>query len=159
MVMPYREYIYIASYKYIDENPVIVRTVYSRIFKDTHSNIQPCSGTLRDIKAYLGIIETYGAIITCIQNSAHAQPLHNKPCHIQNQCENPKHLQKACWICMNMAYYSEPWHSQNSLFKHHQWYLGIIKISMPFQLHWQVHIQLVWRGRPPLPFLKIKKVS
>ena len=47
------------------ENPGIVRTAYSDIFRHiqahsgTFSNIQPCSGILRDFKAYLDIFRHY----------------------------------------------------------------------------------------------------
>ena len=58
------------------KNHGIVRTVYSGIFRHIqgHSEIflhvQAYSGTLRHTEAYPGIIDTYGAIIRRIRNSA-----------------------------------------------------------------------------------------
>ena len=56
------------------ENPGIVRTIYSGIFRhiqgySTIFTIQPFPGILRDIRAYSGIIEAYGAITRHISNS------------------------------------------------------------------------------------------
>ena len=56
------------------ENPDIVRTIYSGIFRHIEGysaifTIQPFSGILRDIRAYSGIFEAYGAIARHISNS------------------------------------------------------------------------------------------
>ena len=45
------------------ENPGIVRLVYSGIFRHIQGLIQVCSCILKDIKAYSGVVEAYGAII------------------------------------------------------------------------------------------------
>ena len=57
------------------ENPVIVRTFYSGIFRHISrhsailSHVQAYCGTLRHAEAYSGIIKTYWAIFRHIQNS------------------------------------------------------------------------------------------
>ena len=70
------------------ENPGIVRTVYSCIFRPIQSHsaiishVKAYWGTLRHTEAYLGIIEAHGAIIKNIWNST--WPLHVQLCPIQN---------------------------------------------------------------------------
>ena len=70
------------------ENPGIVKTVYSCIFRPIQSHsaifshVKAYWGTLKHTEAYLGIIEAHGAIIKNIWNST--WPLHVQLCPIQN---------------------------------------------------------------------------
>ena len=53
--------------------------------------------------------------------------------------------------------YSQPWHSQNSLFKHFQGYLGIFKdIDVHSATLRGAQIREMWRGLP-FSVLKIRK--
>ena len=51
--------------------------------------------------------------------------------------------------------YSESWHSQNSLFKHFQGYLGIFRDIDAYSVT-LTGMQQGEDGRPPLPILKIE---
>ena len=56
----------------------IVRTVYFQAYSETSSNIQLCSGILRelrDLNAYAEIIEAYGDISDIFET--HIQLMHN----------------------------------------------------------------------------------
>ena len=57
---------YIAAYL----EPWHSQKQFIQALSGTFSNSHPCSGILRDIKAYLGIIEVYGDIIRNIRDAA-----------------------------------------------------------------------------------------
>ena len=104
---------------------------YSRIFlhSGTFKNIQPCSGILRDIKAYWGIFRRYWGVWShnqtyselCVTLACATMP-YSEPWLIYNW----RHLQKSAKHIRWTAY-SVPWHSQNVLFNHFQGYLGIFR--------------------------------
>ena len=52
--------------------------------------------------------------------------------------------------------YTEPWHSQNSLFKHFQEYLGIFRNIDTYSAR-LTGAQVGEEERPSLPFLKIEE--
>ena len=101
------------------ENPGIVRTVYSDIFKD----IKQYSAMFRHIEGHKGIFRHYWGIWShnhilsnpCIYNCATFRTL----AYLEPEASS-KYVQHVRW-----SSYSESWHSHNSLFKHFQGYLGI----------------------------------
>ena len=102
----------------------------NRLFKNfqtylgTTTNIQSCSGILRDIKhneEYSGIIKVYGAIIRHIGNSA--LPLHIQLCQIQNHVLfRTRGVFKVCQTCKMIKHIQSP-----GIAKHFQGYLTIFR--------------------------------
>ena len=101
----------------------------------------------------------FGAIIRHIQNSA--QLLHIQPCHIQNLgLFRTRAFFKSLSNMPDDQAHSKPWHSQTSLFKRFQGYLGIFRILMHTQPHSHARNKgLVGGGEAsPAPFENRKKV-
>ena len=102
----------------------------NRLFKNfqtylgTTTNIQSCSGILRDIKhneEYSGIIKVYGAIIRHIGNSA--LPLHIQLCQIQNHVLfRTRGVFKVCQTWKMIKHIQSP-----GIAKHFQGYLTIFR--------------------------------
>ena len=132
-----RYYIYIAAFwePWNSQNSLFEHfQTYSRIF----NQIQPCSGILRNIRAYWGIFKHYWGIWShnqeyselcvtpdpCIYNRDISTTL----AYLESEAPS-----KACRICKMImpCIYSGSWHSQNSLFKHFQRHLGILMHTQP----------------------------
>ena len=81
------------------ENPGIVRTVYSGIFRHIQghsaifSHVQSYWGTLRHIKAYSGIIEAYRDILGTLRNPC----IYNRAIFRTLAYLEPEASSKVCW--------------------------------------------------------------
>ena len=81
--------------------------------------------TLRNIEPYSGVTEAYGAKQTYSELSG---TLAYTTGHIQNPGSfRTGGIFKSLPNISDEHAYSEPWHSQNSLFNHFQGYLGILR--------------------------------
>ena len=92
------------------ENPDIVRTVYSSIFRYTQghsaifSHVYACWGTLRNIEAYSDIIETYWAIFRTLRNHCIcSRAIFTTLAHLEH-----KAFSKACWTYKMIKHIQRP---------------------------------------------------
>ena len=146
------------------ENPGIVRTLYSDIFRHIQghsayvSHGQAYRRTFRPIEAYLGIVEAYLAIFRHIQNYVN-------PCiynfgllktllHLE-----PKAATKACWTCEMIRHIQSPRLSE-------QFIQSFSTVLRDIQEYWcifshthrcAIRGRVSWSGLPQ-PFWKSKKV-
>ena len=122
--------------------------------------MQSYSGILRDIKAYWGIFrhywglwshnQTYLELCITLTYTTMAYP---EPWLIWKLRHLQKPVKHVRWLA-----HSEPWHSQNSLFKHFQGYLHIIRDIDAYSVK-LTDAQVRGRGEASCGLFDSKKVS
>ena len=116
----------------------------------TFSNIQPCLDTLGDImhiQALLGHIKPYSGIFRTLYN----------PCIYSRAIFRTQGIFNSLLNIKDDQAYSEPWHSQNSLFNHFQGYFGMFRYIDAYSAKLTGLLGGVGGGLP-CPFWKSKKV-
>ena len=100
-------------------------------------------GPLRHIEAYLGITDVYGEIIRTLCNHC----IYRTYVHaiFRTGLFRTRCIFKSLSTMSDVHAYSEPWHSQNSLFRHFQKYLDIYRDIDAYSAT-LTDAQLQWRG-------------